>query len=309
MNIKTGIAASAFATASIALLSGCGGAGSAISAGTSASASKISLSLTDAPIDDANNVFVSLRGVSLNYEDSGWVDYDFDEVQKIDLLTLQSGNTLNLLDEVEAEPGNYAARLNIHSDDDNDPDNYIVLTEGGAEHILKIPSGEQTGLKLSSSIIVPSNGSADYIIDFDVRKSIVKRGQKDDYLLKPVLRLIDNTSAGSITGEISDTSLLTSNCSDDDPLSHNTIYVFEGADVTPDDIDGDTVEPVTTTPLVFNEGSGAYAYTASFLLAGNYTVALTCNSNLEDIETDDELNFTNIHNATVVSDNAESDDD
>jgi hypothetical protein len=323
MKIITGLSASALVVSSITLLSGCGGAsgiassagaaagsaaGSAISAGANAAASQISLSLTDAPIDDAAHVYVSVRGVSLNYEDSGWIDYDFDSVQKIDLLTLQSGNTISLLDAIDAEPGSYQVRLNISDDEDDVSDNAIILTEGGAEYPLTMPSAEQSGLKLTTSIVVPENGAADYTIDFDVRKSIVKRGQKDDYLLKPTLRLIDNSGAGSITGEITDTSLLTDNCSDSDPLSHNVIYVFEGANVTPDDIDSIGVEPVTTTPLVFDEESGVYSYTASFLIAGEYTVALTCNSDLEDIETDDALDFKNIHNDTVVAEDAKEDE-
>ena len=141
-------------------------------------------------------------------------------------------------------------------------------------------------MKLSSSIVVPANGEADYTIDFDVRRSVVLRGNAQNnngYLLKPVLRLIDNTQAGSISGTFTDTTLFDTDCSDSDPLTHNVVYVFEGADVIPDDYDSTVaegaVQPVTTAIVNFDDGE--YSYTTAPLLAGDYTVSLTCNSDLE----------------------------
>ena len=261
----------------------------------------LSLNLSDAPIDEARHVYVSLEGVSLNYEDSGWVDYDFGEVQKIDLLSLQSGNTLPLLDSLQAFPGDYQVRLNIFSNNDITPDNSIVLEEDGVEYEMTIPSGEQTGLKLTSPITVQANRASDYTIDFDVRKSVVKRGQGHNYALRPTLRLINNSASGEISGQISDTSLLNTNCSDEDPLTYNTIYVFEGTDTLPDDIGSTGEQAITTAPVIFDEQSGIYSYTASLLPLGNYTVALTCNSDLEEIEADDELDFKDIQNVTVTA--------
>lgn len=298
MNIKTTALAS-----SITFLTACNGSSIApISPSFSSSTSKLTVNLTDAPIDEANNVYVSLSGVSLNYEDGGWVEYDFENPQKIDLLSLQSGNTLTLLDDIDVEPGSYRVRLKLHKDDDNELDNSIVLNEGGAEHELTIPSGDQRGIQLDKAIVVPANGSANYTIDFDVRKSIVKRGQDHNYLLKPILRIVDNSESGSISGTIDDTDWLVDNCSDADPLTNNTIYIFEGSDITFDDIGSEGAQAVTTTPVNYDEGTGVYGYQASFLLAGEYSLAFTCNSDLEDIEADDELSFISLGNVTVTAD-------
>lgn len=261
----------------------------------------ISVSLTDAPIDEAKSVFVSIKGLSLKYENSEWVEHNFEAPKKIDLLTLQNGNSINLLDSVEAQPGAYAIRLNLHSDDDNSPDNSIVLSEGGQEFELFIPSGSETGLKLSSPIIVPENAAANYTIDFDVRKSIVKRGKEHRYLLKPVLRLVDNSVVGSIRGAIADITMFTTDCSDQDPLTNNVIYVYEGSDAIPDDIGSSGAQPVSTTSVVFDEITGEYSYKAAFLTAGDYTVGFTCNSDLENTEADDELSFKLISNVTVIA--------
>lgn len=300
------------ACSSFVLLTACGGGSSnsdsGSGSGTGSNTGSLSVSLTDAPVDEAVNVFVTLRGISLNLNDSGWVDHDFDSPEKIDLLTLQAGNSISLFEEDGVEAGSYEVRLNLYSDDDNEPDHYIVIEEDGAEHELFIPSGDQTGLKLGSTITVTENGTADYTIDFDVRQSVVLRGNQNNnngYLLKPVLRLIDNSGAGSISGVIADASLLTADCSDEDPLTHNVIYVFEGADVTPDDYGSDGAQAVTTAIVNFDEDSGIYSYTTAPLPVGEYTISLTCNSDLEDVAENDELLFKATENKTVVADVAE----
>ena len=265
----------------------------------------LSLKLTDAPVDEALEVVVTVKGVSLNFEDGGWVDYDLETPEKIDLLTLQSGETFDLFQDDEVAAGRYKVRLNLHTDDDGELDQYIVLDETSGEYELTIPSGAQTGLKLNSDIVVPANGSASYTIDFDVRQSIVLRDNTETnngYALKPVLRIVDNTEAGTLSGVIADTSLLTTNCSDDNPLTHNVIYVFEGEDVTPDDYGSDGAQAVTTARVVFDDSDGSYQYETAPLTVGDYTVALTCNADLEDLEADDDLMFKSIANAEVTVD-------
>lgn len=262
------------------------------------------LSLTDAPVDEAAHVYVTIKGVSLNSGAGGWVDYDLDAPEKLDLLALQGGNSFSLLPSEELPAATYQVRLNLFADDDNVLDQSIVIDEGGAEYELEIPSGFESGLKLSSSITVPVNGTANYTIDFDVRQSIVMRGNAENnngYALKPVLRLIDNTEAGSISGTLVDTSLLTNNCSDDDPLSNNALYIFAGADVTPDDYGSAGAQAVTTTLLEFDQQEGTYSYQSAPLIAGDYTLSFTCNADLENTETDDELLFKNTTNVTVVA--------
>jgi len=264
----------------------------------------LAVRLVDAPVDDASSVVVTVAGVSLNYEGAGWVDYNFDSPRSVDLLTLQGGESLPLFPQAEVAAGSYRIRLNLHSDGDMATnEHYLVASADSGEHALTIPSGFETGLKLNSSVVVPANGSASYTIDFDVRRSVVMRGNNENnngYALKPVLRLIDNTQADVISAVINDTdpSLFSSNCSDNDPLTHNVVYIFEG-DVTPDDYGSGGAQAVTTAPVTFDEQSGEYRYTSAPLLYGEYTIALTCNADLEDVEADDELNFKLVSSVTV----------
>jgi hypothetical protein len=288
---------------SIFLLFACGGD----SASTNLAKGALSISLTDAPIDEAENVFVTIRGISLKYEDGPWAEHDIEgELEATDLLTLQEGNSVSLFNDTAIEPGSYQLRLNLS---DEDMAHSLVIALGGEQHELTVPSGAESGLKFNSSILVPANGSADYTIDFDARQSIVLRGNQQNnngYLLKPVLRLIDNANAASISGTFSDSSLFNTDCSDDDPLSHNLVYVFEGSDIIPDDYysqaDDNRIQAVTTAIVKFNEQSGEYQYTTAPLLAGEYTVSFTCNSDLENLDLDDDLRFKATGNKSLVID-------
>lgn len=71
---------------------------------------------------------------------------------------------------------------------------------------LKVPSGEQSGLKLQVHQQLQAGVAYHVILDFDANKSVVKTG-KGNYMLKPVLRTIDTAVSGSIKGVINPDSI------------------------------------------------------------------------------------------------------
>ena len=147
-------------------LAGCGGGDSSTAQGT------LSLGVTDAPVDNANRVVVEFTGVSVKPADGEAEVFDFDTPRQIDLLALQGGETELLLDDVVLNAGDYEwIRLTVNAGM-NASDSFIEL-EDGSVHALFIPSGNQTGLKLVRGFVVPVNASADFTIDFDLRKSVV----------------------------------------------------------------------------------------------------------------------------------------
>jgi hypothetical protein len=265
----------------------------------------MSLDVTDAPIDDASSVVVQFSEVQIRGEDESQnIDFIFDPPKSIDLLTLQGSETEELFTDEPVPAGTYnEIRLIINAEEGTE-DTYIVLEEGGAQHDMTVPSGSQSGLKVKGSFMVPANSSADFTLDFDVRKSIVQSGNPSDpkYHLKPVLRIVDNSEVGHIAGTV-DAALLTldAGCSDDDVMTHNAVYVFEGSGVTADDIDGDSVEPVVTALVEYDSASDTYSYEAGFLVAGDYTVSFTCNVDAEDVEADDVLQFVGSQDVPVTA--------
>src|SRR5438552_697447 len=150
---------------------------------------------------------------------------------------------------------------------------------------LSIASGAETGLKLIQGFTMPVGGVASFTVDFVLSKSLIApQGQSPDYLLKPVLRLVDNTQVGTISGTFAASTLSNpsnTNCATRPPV----VYVYAGAGVTPDDIfnppagtDTDPAvgpQPLTTATAALNSMND-YAYSVAFLPAGTYTVAFTC---------------------------------
>ena len=152
----------------------------------------------------------------------------------------------------------------------------IVLSNGA--HDLTVPSGDQTGLKLNRGFEIPKAGEAKIYIDFDVRKSIVVANS--EYKLKPTLRLVEDF--GAIAGTVDASLLLVSEC------LGPSIYVFEGT-TTPDDIDRDKGDPISSAAIVFDNGSGIYSYRADFLPPGDYTAAFVC---ADGVSSDNGITFT-----------------
>jgi Domain of unknown function (DUF4382) len=258
------------------LLVACGdGGGGGSSTGT------LNLAITDASVDAAKVVIVEFTGVQLQHAGGERIDYDFvDEndnpaPRQIDLLALTGGATELLLDGVTLTAGNYSwIRLKVNAER-GVIDSYIDLLDD-TRHSLYVPSGAQSGLKLNRGFNVPDDGMASFTIDFDLRKSVHNpSGLEDDYILRPTLRLVDGNTDGALSGTITGIEN-DPNCSDN--ADHvGAVYVFNNGDAV-DDVDG-VGDPVTST-RVPNDGN--YAYTVAFLPEGDYSVAFTCDADIDD---------------------------
>ena len=212
--------------------------------------------------------------------------------KQLDLLALTGGEAKALLNDFTLPSGHYSW-IRLMVDTAGLHDSYIVLL-GGAEEELTIPSGDQTGLKLNRGFDVPAGGSADFTIDFDLRKSVHVTGT-GEYMLRPTLRMVDNVMVGSISGTV-DASLVPSGCTP-------AVYVFAGSAVTPDDIDGIAPDPVSTASVKLDSNDGMYKYKAAFLEAGSYTITFTCDAAADDPIVDNTLNAppVNFSGTTTVS--------
>ncbi len=261
-------------------LTGCGG--SDTETGT------LSLSVTDAPVDGAVSIVIQFTGVQLISTSGELLTFNFETPKTIDLLALQGGDSALLLDKISVPEGDYAIITLKVNAEPGVLDSYIELTDG-TRYSLWIPSGDETGLNLIQGCNVPANGVADFTIDFDLRKSVFDpEGVVTDYILRPALRIVDNSEAGSIAGSVDVALTTAASCT-----SGNAVYIFEGLDVTPDDVGG-TVEPVATT-LVTDTNT----YKAAFLEPGDYTVAFTCQAADDNPDTDDAIAFVGAVNVTV----------
>lgn len=284
------------ATISMALgLAACSGGGGGNETG------RLSLAITDAPVDDASSVVIQFSGVAFKRAGAAQevVQNLTPSPRQLDLLQYQGGRAVLLLDGVTLPAGDYEWIRLIVDNETGVRDSYLTRT-GGEECELRVPSGAESGLKLNRGFTLPADGSVALTIDFDLRQSIhAPPGQQgaaeactQGYLLRPTLRIVDDANVGAIAGHVA-SELVTEQCLP-------KVYVFSGAGATPDDIeeaDGADADPLVVADVAVENGSTTFAYSAAFLPPGPYTVAFTCGD--DDATADDTLTFVGAQDVTV----------
>ena len=273
------------------LLAGCGGGGSG---GAEAPMGRISLAITDAPVDGATAVVVKFTAVELKPEDGSAFTINLTPAQSVDLLVLAGGGSRALLENHSVPAGRYQSIRLLIEAQQNQPSSYIDFASG-ARYPLYVPSGSESGLKLIRGFTVAAGSNSNFTIDFDLRKSVIAPpGQAPNYLLKPVLRMVDNLQVGAIAGTV-DSALITADCSPQ-------VYIFTGAGVVPDDLDPATdpdVDPLVSAPVKLDTASGEYRFRAGFIEVGEYTASFTCDGAGDTPEGEEVLVFTGTRNVTV----------
>jgi len=273
-------------TVASALLAACGDGGSGQGTGM------LQLSITDAPVDVADEVVVQFAGVELKPRGGRAFSIDFVDpaatppnTKTLDLLDYQGTASALLLPATEIPAGEYEwIRLKVNADPSVE-DSYISIDGSRCE--LRIPSGAETGLKLVSGFTVGVGATMAFTIDFDLRKSVVQPpGQSADtpmcdgqaYLLKPALRVVNNLEVGTITGTIAPEVLTAAAC----PANQlGKVYLFGPYDATapvPDDFDlnaADGADALTSAMVEVDQNSDN-RYTIGFVPVGKYVVAYTC---------------------------------
>jgi hypothetical protein len=273
------------------LLVGCGGGGS-----SAAPTGRIGLNITDAPVDGASAVVVKFTAIEFKPESGDAFTVELSPAISVDLIKLAGGSSRELLSAHDVPAGRYTwVRLLIEAQQ-NTPSSYIDLTDG-QRYPLFVPSGSESGLKLIRGFTVAAGSTSNFTIDFDLRKSVIAPpGQSPNYLLKPVLRIVDNLSVGTLSGTVA-AALIPTGCTPQ-------VYVFSGASVVPDDLDtaaAPDVDPLVSAPVALDTASGEYRFRIGFIEAGAYTAAFTCDGALDTPEGEETLVFSGTQNVTIAA--------
>lgn len=200
-----------------ALLIGCGGVaapagGSGDLPGTAPNGTgQLRLLLSDSPVDGAQHVYLTVARVEVRrVTDSGseWVAL-WRGRREFDLLSLQNERTAVLADNV-LPVGTYDEIRLILAEGGGSPiggpgfRSPCDIVIDGESYPIKVPSGEQSGLKLQGEIEIARDTLTLLLIDFNVRRSVVQRGKRMEFLLKPTLTMYPVQISGSISGQASD---------------------------------------------------------------------------------------------------------
>ncbi len=147
-----------------------------------------------------------------------------------------------------------------------------VVLKTGDEFPLQVPSGVRTGLKIfiRPDIEVQSGITAELLLDIDVSKSFVVQGDSHGpggitgFLFKPVLRAVNQSTAGRLVGTVTDTSTVAN------PIPDAQVWVWS--------VEMDSVISNTFTDTLTGDykliGLEAGFYTAYATVAGYDTVSV-----------------------------------
>ncbi|KNZ33669.1 MAG: hypothetical protein AD742_05670 [Methylibium sp. NZG] len=185
-------------------MAGCGGGIEGTGAAPGPTDGTMRLSITDAPACGYDAVNLTIEKVRVNQSagaadaDAGWYEVVLPAPKRVDLLTLTNG-VLEELGQTALPAGKYTQmRLILAANGGATPLANSVKPIGGVETALTTPSAQQSGLKLNVDLDVAPDQIADFVIDFDACKSVVKRGNSGQYNLKPVVAVIPVVSAAGL---------------------------------------------------------------------------------------------------------------
>ena len=304
-----------FTSLSLLLLAACGGGGSSDNATPTRSSSKLTLAISDAPVEQAQKVCIAVSSLRLKLDtepdDHIWTPLQFlptpseqDECLPtgytlpldsagqprffyLDLLNYQNGNRHTLLSSVELTSGNYEQlRLQVEDGRKNNlegaglpdfPSSYVQDAQGKI-FALEVPSSE---LKLHG-FTAPADGVLSYQLEFNLRHALVLPGHNKYYKLKPNgVKLLAVTTLTTLQGQVGEQL-----CGGD--LSQAGVYLYParlGSTLAYGGLASSITEggPVATTLLQAATPTTAAGYALHYVEPGSYDVALICNASSDAV--------------------------
>ncbi|CAK2037602.1 DUF4382 domain-containing protein [Vibrio crassostreae] len=303
----------ALASLVLAGLVGCGG-----DSGSSSSTTPITLSVSDAPIDDVKDVTVTFSKVALlpqgggspliydvykTDENGDYVDENGDPLPDgedpiplgVNLLDYQGSDALPLIENEVIPVGSY--KLCVFANDGDHPTHpsYVVKDDNTVQELSvkgerscpqSVGKEDNAGVIFINKKFDINQQSNDFVLEFDLRRVLKNSSTFPDYTIQSTsVSLINMVETGNIEGTVA---LQTyGNCLTDNGGTVQAVYLYEDgtsqADMAP--IGGnDGVKPITSASVTMNQAQTNYEFSLGFIDPGTYSLGYTCTAQYDSDE-------------------------
>jgi hypothetical protein len=173
---------------------------------------RLVVKITDAPfpVDIVESAVVTITKIEIRKTGDGISDGNpfvviWEGSRIFNLLELRNGVVEDLLD-LEIPAGEYNL-LRLYVDEAS------LKVKNGDNFSLKVPSGQQTGIKIfiRPGLVVEGGLTSELLLDFDLSRSFLMKGNMESpagikgFTFKPVIRAVNNSIAGRLEGSVTDT--------------------------------------------------------------------------------------------------------
>ena len=255
---------------------------------------KVSVDLTTTPPGDRDilQVVAGVLGLEFSRSDGSTETLEFTASESVDFMEFRNGDLLTLFTNEPLPAGTYTGvRLLFDANADG---RFVTDGLAGSAPLLLVP-GDYADFDFT--VEDEESSSASLTLTLDLRQSLSFNATNDEYTLQPYLRSVLSADAGVLEGFVSIVCPAGASL-----LEGGAVYLFQGQDIVPDDRDGNGIEPYATGSLIQDLLTDQFSYQLLDLPAGEYTIAATCNGDLEDPTTDTLLTFRGTRNVNVSRD-------
>ncbi|MEZ8381485.1 DUF4382 domain-containing protein [Vibrio splendidus] len=303
----------ALASLVLAGLVGCGG-----DSGSSSSTTPITVSVSDAPIDDVKDVTVTFSKVALLPQEGGspliydvyktdengnYVDEYGDPLPdgedpiplSVNLLDYQGSEALPLIENEVIPVGSYKLCVFANDGDhptdpsyvvENDDTNRELTVKGNGACPQGVGKEDNAGVLYFNNSFNVNQQSNDFVVEFDLRRGLKNSSTYPDYTIQRTsVSLINMVETGNIEGTVALSTYDT--CNGGDNTFVQSVYLYEGnvdkADMAP--IGGsDEVKPITSASVTMNQAQTNYEFSLGFIDPGTYSLGYTCTAQYDSDE-------------------------
>lgn len=236
--------------------------------------SEFSVELSTANLEEARGLEIEITGVELLDEQDQVVRIDLDEPRRVDLLDYQGDARLQLLSDEEIPARSYRGIRVVFDDEDAE----LTRQDGGSVPVQL--NGSPRFAPLTLSLSDDDSETAQTVLD--LRFSLADRSLSSDlFLFRPELRAGLDGDLGSLVGTVDEDFVDSGACAGID--DGYAMYLFEGEGRVPVDfLSGASGNPLASASVTRTLGESDYRYAFQGLSEGRYTLAFTCQADLDD---------------------------